>query len=209
MSYVVKEIFYSLQGEGVRAGTAALFLRFAGCNLKCSFKTHGFDCDTRWDGGKKMSLDEIIDCLAKEGYQRGPLEGCTIQWVVLTGGEPGLQVDADLVDRLHEEDYAVAIETNGTVNLDILKTAFDWITVSPKVPEEEVKQLEAHEVKYVMMDARPLPEPACMADHYLLSPKTYPVIGVSQVALKHCIKLVKENPRWRLSMQQHKIWDIQ
>src|SRR5690606_16763260 len=92
-SYTINEIFHSLQGEGVRAGTANLFLRFTGCNETCRVETHGFDCDTEFASGRKMTLDEII----AEFRQIGP----KTDWITLTGGEPGLQVDRTLIDGLH------------------------------------------------------------------------------------------------------------
>src|SRR3954464_3724428 len=105
--YRVNEIFYSLQGEGVRAGTPNLFLRFARCNLACRAETHGFDCDTEFESGRRMTLPEILEEI------RNLSAAC--RWVVLTGGEPALQVDGDLIDALHGAGYQLAIETNGSV----------------------------------------------------------------------------------------------
>ncbi|MES1244444.1 MAG: 7-carboxy-7-deazaguanine synthase QueE, partial [Acidobacteriota bacterium] len=118
-AYVVNEIFYSLQGEGVRAGTPNLFLRLSRCNLACAVETHGFDCDTEFESGRRLTLEEIVAEL------RQLSEAC--DWIVLTGGEPALQVDREMVDGLHAAGYRLAIETNGSVELP---PGLDWITVS-------------------------------------------------------------------------------
>ncbi|HEY0554856.1 MAG TPA: 7-carboxy-7-deazaguanine synthase QueE, partial [Thermoanaerobaculia bacterium] len=107
--YLVNEIFYSLQGEGVRAGTPNLFLRLSRCNLACKVETHGFDCDTEFESGRWMTLPEIL------GEFRELSASC--DWVILTGGEPALQVDRELIDVLHAAGYKLAIETNGSFAL--------------------------------------------------------------------------------------------
>ncbi len=195
-TYRVNEIFYSLQGEGVRAGTAALFLRLAGCNLHCTQATHGFDCDTDWRTGRPMTAGQIVQAL------RAASADCS--WVVLTGGEPGLQADAALIEALHAAGLRLAVETNGTV---ALPPGFDWITVSPKVPEEQLAQRSADEVKYVMSAGMPLPQSTVRADHYLLSP-AFRGGRIDPDALAWCIRLVREHPRWRLSCQLHRFWNI-
>src|SRR5215207_8499296 len=101
-TYVVNEIFYSLQGEGVRAGTPNLFLRLSRCNLACTVETHGFDCDTEFESGRRMTIDEILADF------KALSESC--DWVILTGGEPALQTDRELIDRLHAAGYKLAIE---------------------------------------------------------------------------------------------------
>jgi organic radical activating enzyme len=197
VSYWVNEVFLSLQGEGVRAGTAAVFVRFRGCNLRCTMATHGFDCDTDFEDGRGYTLGELRDAVVQVA------QGC--RWVVLTGGEPGLQVDRDLVAVLREAGFALAIETNGTV--DVSGLALDWVTVSPKVPEHRVQQMHADEVKYTMTAGQALPVPRCSADYQLLSPAH---VGAqpSLAALAWCVELVLHNPGWRLSTQQHKAWSI-
>jgi 7-carboxy-7-deazaguanine synthase len=194
--YLVNEIFYSLQGEGIRAGTANLFLRFARCNLACTAETHGFDCDTEFASGRSISMDEILEELAALS------ERC--RWVVLTGGEPGLQVDRELVDALHGAGYRLAIETNGSV---ALPEGLDWVTVSPKVAEHAIRQRRAHEVKYVRGHGQAVPQTVVEAEHYLISP-AFDGEEVDPRALAWCIRLVKENPPWQLSVQQHKLWKV-
>ncbi len=194
--YRVNEIFYSLQGEGVRAGTPNLFLRFSRCNLECRVETHGFDCDTEFESGRSMTLPEIV------AEMRSLSAEC--RWVILTGGEPALQVDAELIDRFHGEGYSLAIETNGSVELP---PGLDWITVSPKVAEHAIRQRRAHEVKYVRGYGQGIPKTVVEAEHYLVSP-AFDGPEVDRRTLDWCIRLCRENPPWRLSVQQHKLWSV-
>jgi 7-carboxy-7-deazaguanine synthase len=194
--YLVNEIFYSLQGEGVRAGTPNLFLRLSRCNLACKVETHGFDCDTEFESGRWMAPAEILE----EFRQLSPACG----WVILTGGEPALQVDRELIDALHAAGYKLAIETNGSFPLP---EGIDWITVSPKVAEHALRQRRADEVKYVRGYGQAVPKTAVEADHYLISP-AFEGAEVDPRTLDWCIRLCKENPPWRLSVQQHKLWRV-
>lgn len=195
-TYRINEIFYSLQGEGVRAGTANLFLRFSKCNLTCKVETHGFDCDTEFESGRDLALDEIL------AEFRALSPAC--RWVILTGGEPALQVDAELIDALHAAGYQLAIETNGTF---ALPPGIDWITVSPKVAEHAIRQRTAHEVKYVRGHGQAIPQTVVTAEHFLISP-AFAGDRVDPRALAWCLRLVEENPTWRLSIQQHKVWGV-
>lgn len=210
-SYVLNECFYSLQGEGVRAGTANVFVRFAGCNLKCRVEPGplspgGFDCDTEFTSGVQLDAAHLVaailtalpPALRAIEHHRGV-------GVIFTGGEPGLQLDAPLVQAVREEGFYTAIETNGTV--DVTDLGLDWITVSPKVAEHALRQLSATEVKYVRHAGQGIPKPAIAATHYLLSPAAGPE-GVDPEALTWCLALCKAHPRWRLSVQQHKSWRI-
>lgn len=194
--YSVNEIFFSLQGEGVRAGTPNLFLRLSGCNQTCVVESHGFDCDTEFVSGRKMTALEIVAEL------RALSEDCG--WVVVTGGEPALQLDAPLVAALHEAGFKLAVETNGSISLP---DGVDWITVSPKVAEHAVRQLVADEVKYVRGYGQGIPKTVVKARHYVISP-AFDGPRLERRTLEWCIKLVKENPPWRLSVQQHKIWNV-
>jgi organic radical activating enzyme len=194
--YTINEIFYSLQGEGVRAGTANLFLRFTGCNETCRLETHGFDCDTEFASGRKMTLEQIV------AEFRALAPGC--EWVVLTGGEPALQVDRELIDALHAAGYRLAIETNGSIELP---AGLDWITVSPKVAEHAIRQRFAHEVKYVRGYGQGIPRTVVQAKHRLISP-AFDGDRLDPRALEWCIRLVKDHPDWRLSIQMHKAWRI-
>jgi 7-carboxy-7-deazaguanine synthase len=194
--YAVNEIFYSLQGEGVRAGTPNLFLRFAGCNLACRQETHGFDCDTEFVSSRKMTIDEITTELHDLSSD--------CKWIILTGGEPGLQLEAELLNNLHLLGYKLAIETNGSI---ALPDGLDWITVSPKVAEHAIRQRTAHEVKYVRGYGQGIPKTVVEAEHYLISP-AFNGADLDGKTLDWCIRLVKENPPWRLSVQQHKWWSV-
>jgi len=219
-TYQVNEVFYSIQGEGMKQGTPMLFLRFSGCNLTCAKDGEaGFDCDTEFVSGRKMDLRDINGALAEAVRDSG-----TPEWVLLTGGEPGLQVDAPLIEMLRGVGFKVAIETNGTI---ALPDGIEWVCVSPKSAEHTIRQRRASEVKYVRNVGQGIPRPACTADHKLISPAfrtlTRWVSAPSDDpahalevhhhepepgALEWCIRLVKENPSWRLSVQQHKLWGV-
>lgn len=200
-TYMVNEIFYSLQGEGLRAGTANFFLRFTGCNMRCAVEEGpkspgGFDCDTEFESGLKMTIDEIVDTM------RGLNDTC--RWVVCTGGEPGLQAKEDFVDGMHARGFKLAIETNGSVALE---GEWDWITVSPKVAEHAIRQTFADEVKYVRGYKQAIPKTVVEASAKLISP-AFDGLTLDQRALEWCVNLVKENPSWQLSLQTHKFLRI-
>jgi len=195
-TYRVNEIFYSLQGEGVRAGTPNLFLRFSKCNLACSQETHGFDCDTEFESGRRVSAEEIVEELRRLSAD--------CRWIVLTGGEPALQLDEELIAALRAAGYRLAIETNGSVELP---PGLDWVTVSPKVAEHAIRQRTADEVKYVRGYGQGIPETVVAAEHLLVSP-AFDGDELDRRTLDWCIRLVEENPPWRLSVQQHKGWGV-
>lgn len=215
-TYMVNEIFYSLQGEGIRAGEPSIFLRFTGCNLRCAMEAGplspgGFNCDTEFMSGTRMTGIDIMRRMDKIG------RGC--KWVVCTGGEPLLQLDTDLCGLLHNADYKIAVETNGTqpVPTSMEPTAFgegeepwsmvDWITVSPKVAEHCIVQRDAHEVKYVRAYGQGIPRTVVVAQNYLISPALEAGI-LTKETLDWCIKLCLDNPPWRLSVQQHQLWKV-
>ena len=218
--YQLNEIFLSLQGEGIRAGTTNVFVRFAGCNQTCSVESHGFDCDTEFVSGVRMSGEELVAEAARLWETEGPGFGEEAGWVVLTGGEPALQLDVSLLLALRER-FKVAVETNGSKRLPLESgggklydpdlrssyTLFDWITVSPKVAEHAIRQLVADEVKYVRAHGQGIPRTRVRAEYKLLSP-AWTSAGVQPGDLAHCIDLVKHNPPWRLSLQQHKLWGV-
>lgn len=191
-----------MQGEGVRAGTLNHFVRFTGCNLRCSVDNPEpnaqFDCDTEWVSGRKMTAAEII------AFMQDLNPKC--KNIIFTGGEPGLQLDKELVDALHADGYYLAIETNGTI--DVTGLGLDWITVSPKVAEHVMRCPKSSELKYVRHHGQGIPKPSTQADHYLISPAFDGTFELDQKVLKWCIGLIKENPEWRLSVQQHKQWRV-
>ena len=203
MSYAVKEMFLTLQGEGVQAGRRAVFVRFAGCNLwsgreddragaVCKF------CDTDFVGGERMTAPEIAakasDLWGNAREQR---------FLFVTGGEPLLQADWDLVATLHRFDFMVAAETNGTIEANPL---FDWITVSPKAGVE-LKQRKGDELKLVYPQVGA--EPDRFADlkfaHRFIQPMDGPDREANtKAAVQYCL----DHPGWRLSLQTHKILGI-
>ena len=211
--FTVNEVFYSVQGEGVRAGTPNVFVRFSGCNLTCTKDGEaGFDCDTEFTSGRALELDELMQEVMRtlrEQHVEEP-DGC---WVILTGGEPGLQTTRELVEAFHHANMRVAIETNGTVELP---PNIDWVCVSPKSAEHTLRVKRADEVKYVRHYGQGIPRPSVSSTHKVLSPAFESLVTPSggvvhqphAGALAWCIQLVKENPEWRLSVQQHKSWGV-
>ncbi|MBR4388338.1 MAG: radical SAM protein [Prevotella sp.] len=192
----VNEIFYSLQGEGFHTGTPAVFVRFSGCNLMCAF------CDTEHDTYEDLSEEEIVDRVA-----------CyPAQMVVITGGEPALQLTESLVDKLHQENLFVAVETNGTMPLP---QNIDWITLSPKqlfVGEKgRVVLPYADEVK-VIFDGKHSPYEmlgSIDTDNLFLQPCDTGNKQQNAEIIAQCVDFVKQNPEWRLSLQTHKLIGIQ
>ena len=206
MTYTVKEIFYTLQGEGANAGRAAVFCRFSGCNLwsgreedrsraVCQF------CDTDFvgtgpDGGRFATAHDLADSIARAW--RG--DACGSRLVVCTGGEPLLQLDQPLIDELHDRGFTVAIETNGTRPAP---ATIDWICVSPKAGAELV-QRSGSELKlvYPQSGARPEEFEDLSFDHFFLQPMDGPRTDENtRLAIDYCMS----HPRWRLSVQTHKI----
>jgi 7-carboxy-7-deazaguanine synthase len=209
VSYVVKEVFLTLQGEGANSGRAAVFCRFAGCNLwsgreadrpsaQCRF------CDTDFVGidgtlgGRYASADALADCIARQ-WQGG--EGG--RFVVLTGGEPLLQVDASLIQALHDRGFTIAVETNGTI---APPAGLDWICVSPKAGAE-LRIQSGHELKLVYPQADAPPEAFCdlAFDQFSLQPMDGPARADNTArATEYCLR----HPQWRLSLQSHKFIGI-
>lgn len=210
MSYAVKERFLTLQGEGVHAGRRAVFVRFAGCNLWSGLERDRATaicqfCDTDFvgmdgeGGGRFQTADDLATAVAATwGDDRES------RFVVLTGGEPMLQVDQALIDALHAEGFFIAIESNGT--LEVPRT-IDWICISPKAQSETV-QRSGDELKLVWpqddSDWRDME--GWDFSNLLLQPKdaiTDP--AASQTHLEQAIAFVQAHPKWRLSLQTHKI----
>ena len=206
--YWVNEMFYSLQGEGMRAGMANVFVRFKGCNLVCSMEASdvspgGFDCDTEFESGIKMTGDDVVLGATRTADAGGYVTGR--RNVIFTGGEPGLQLDADLVDRFKDAGWHTSIETNGSI--DVSGLGLDFICVSPKVAEHAIRQETADEVRYVRGAGQGIPKPKCKATHQLLSP-AFNGLTIDMEAVRWCMDLVKANPDWKLSVQLHKVWNV-
>lgn len=209
MTYSVKEIFYTLQGEGRRAGRPAVFCRFAGCNLwsgregdrsaaVCQFCDTDFVGTDGTLGGKFLTPALLADLIAEQWPS-----GQGHRYVVLTGGEPLLQVDVALVDALHERDFEIAVETNGSIETP---AGIDWICVSPKAGAPWV-QRRGNELKLAYPQSGLLPDAIVDAqfEHYLLQPIDGPLLaGNTEAAISYC----QSHPRWCLSTQTHKILKI-
>ena len=206
MSYAVKETFLTLQGEGVQSGSRAVFLRFAGCNLwsgreadrasaQCNF------CDTDFvgtdgpGGGKFADPDSLADHV--EGLWGDQREG---RLVVVTGGEPMLQLDEALVGALHERGFRIAVESNGTLEAT---PGIDWLCISPKAGTEIV-QREGDELKLVWPQEGIEPAELESWDfrHFLVQPMD---CAAKKEAMDAAIALAMERPKWRLTLQAHKV----
>lgn len=210
MAYSVKEIFYTLQGEGTHAGRPAVFCRFAGCNLwtgreedraraVCKF------CDTDFVGtnGERGGKYSTASALADVVSAAWPAPARQGRFVVLTGGEPLLQVDASLLDALHEAHFEVAIETNGTLEVP---AGVDWVCVSPKGGSDLIAR-RGHELKLVFPQADARPEEFEHLDfaHFYLQPMDGPLrIENTDLAIQFCMS----HPKWKLSLQTHKLLGI-
>lgn len=196
VTYRINDIFYSLQGEGRWAGTPAIFIRFSGCNLKCPF------CDTNFQYHIELTSRQIAD--------RAKQLSSDCNFVVLTGGEPSLQIDTELLDMLRRNNYKIAIETNGTHELP--KEGIDWVTVSPKnqyVDNGELVLASANEVKVVFSGLPFTFNSNIVADNYYLQPcDTGDSIKNAQIT-SECVEYIKQHPKWKLSLQQQKILNIE
>ena len=210
MTYAVKEIFYTLQGEGIQAGRPAVFCRFAGCNLwsgrevdrataTCAF------CDTDFIGtdGLGGGKFETATALASAIETTWAAQDARGRLVVLTGGEPLLQVDAPLIAALHERGFEIAVETNGTIRPP---PGLDWICVSPKAGAP-LELVAGDEIKLVYPQAGAEPRRFEELDfkNFLLQPMDGPAREANTAAaVAYCLA----NPRWRLSLQTHKFLGI-
>ncbi len=210
MTYAVKEIFLTLQGEGVHTGRRAVFLRFAGCNLWsgrevdraeaiCTFCDTDFVGTDGLDGGKYATAAELARTVAELW---GAASGGK-PYVVITGGEPMLQLDAALIDALHFHSFEIGVESNGTL---LAPAGIDWLCISPKAGSLVV-QRAGNELKLVW------PQPGSDWQemqgwdfaHFLIQPMDGPMLAENRAA---CVDFILENPHWRLSTQTHKILGI-
>ncbi len=219
MTYTVKEIFYTLQGEGAQTGRVAVFCRFSGCNLwsgreedrsraVCQF------CDTDFvgvgpEGGRFTSANELADAIdrcwtggmeAGSGKREAESGTAERKFVVCTGGEPLLQLNEPLIDELHRRGFEVAVETNGTRPAP---TTLDWICVSPKAGAPFV-QTSGNELKLVYPQQNAPPEKFSGLDfqHFFLQPMDGPDVAANtERAIEYCLR----HPQWRLSIQTHKL----
>ncbi|KQN06380.1 7-carboxy-7-deazaguanine synthase [Sphingomonas sp. Leaf25] len=207
MTYSVKEMFLTLQGEGVHAGRRAVFVRFAGCNLWtgrevdraraiCRF------CDTDFVGTDGVGGGKFVDANALAQAVIGHWDGdAARRFVVLTGGEPMLQVDDALVDALHAAGFTIAIESNGTI---AVHPGIDWVCISPKAGSDVV-QRHGDELKLVWPQAGI--DPVALEDWDFANHLIQPMDAAGQEAAnrKAAVALAMARPRWRLSLQTHKL----
>ena len=206
MTYAVKELFLTLQGEGAQTGRRAVFLRFSGCNLwsgreadraaaVCTFCDTDFVGTDGHGGGKFADAKTLADATVETWG-----EALRHRLVVCTGGEPLLQLDAALVSALHERGFEIAIETNGT---QVAPPGIDWICVSPKA-DAPLKLTRGNELKLVFPQALAMPErfEALDFEHFFLQPMDGPARAENtRAAIAYCL----QHPRWRLGLQTHKV----
>ena len=211
MSYAVKEIFYTLQGEGAQTGRAAVFCRFAGCNLWSGRESDRASaicqfCDTDFvgvngpGGGRFDTAEDLAEAIVA---QWPPEHASGTRFVVCTGGEPLLQIDRELIDALHVHEFEIAVETNGTI---AAPAGLDWICVSPKAGAPLV-QTSGDELKLVFPQANAMPENFEVLGfrNFFLQPMDGPMREANtQTALQYCMA----HPKWRLSLQIHKLLGI-
>ncbi len=194
--YKVNEIFYSLQGEGRWTGHPAVFVRMSGCNLKCSF------CDTNHAEGVLMGADAIAAAVRDFGARH----------VVITGGEPTLQIDGNLLSRLKAANLFVQIETNGSIDVsDDVLNCIDWVTCSPKQATVRIRKINELKVVYESPN-QDMNRFARLAQRYDALPYLQPCdvgdVVSNRARLNAAIDYVKLHPEWTLSLQTHKLIDI-
>jgi 7-carboxy-7-deazaguanine synthase len=211
MSYAIKEIFYTLQGEGAQTGRPAVFCRFAGCNLwsgreqdrssaVCKFCDTDFADTNGRDGGHFASAEALAAAIERQWPANSENSN---RFVVCTGGEPLLQLDEEMIDALHDCSFEIAVETNGTI---AAPEGLDWICVSPKAGAG-LKQCRGDELKliYPQSGVEPAQFEELAFRHFYLQPMDGPERELNTtLALAYCL----EHPRWRLSLQTHKVLGI-
>lgn len=199
MKLAVSETFYSIQGEGARAGEASFFIRLQGCKAKGACYVAGVRCDTEFESGKELTLDDLLVLL----------KFAKAEWIVWTGGEPLDQLNAEAVSFFSQRGYKQALETSGLHPLPD-GVFFDHVTVSPKVAEHVLAKnfpQGVHELRYVRHSGQDIPRPAIQAVHYFISPH-FNGATIDAGNLRHCMDLVLANPKWRLSVQLHKLLQV-
>jgi organic radical activating enzyme len=213
----VSEVFYSLQGEGGRAGEASVFVRLSGCSAKYACAESGVVCDTEFESGKEYSTKELELEMIEACLRAAPGVGSGRPWIVWTGGEPTDQLTPEIIGEFRALGWEHhALETSGVRAMDLLlASVLDWITVSPKVAEHilarhfpwtETRPLE--ELRYVRHAGQPgVPLPVLKASNYYLSPHS-DGFTINKANVVHCVKLCLNNPMWKMSVQQHKQWVI-
>ena len=190
MNLKVKEIFYSLQGEGGRQGEASIFVRLSGCNLHCDF------CDTDFSGGEDMTCEQILS----------QIQHFPCQWIIWTGGEPTLQLTDECLQFFRQAGYRQAIESNGS---NPLSSLLDYMVISPKSPTNNARKINPRidELRLPVRENDDIPpiESLPQAKHYFLSPIFSENPSETNANIDYCIQQIMQNPQWRLSLQVHKL----
>lgn len=199
MKLQISEIFYSLQGEGARAGSANIFIRTQGCKAANACYAMGIKCDTEFESGKELNVEELLTICDEIAP--------SCKNIIWTGGEPAQQLTPEIVKAFKDAGYYQAIETSGLLPVC---DGIDYIVVSPKVAEHVIKKnfpKGVQELRYVRHKGQSIPQPSVQADRYYISPHSDGWdINTENVA--HCISLCLANPIWSLSVQQHKLWNV-
>ena len=200
----VSELFYSIQGEGARAGTANVFVRLQGCKAQHACFASGIRCDTEFESGREWSLEGLTQAIGEFGCKN----------IIWTGGEPAQQLTQEIVQHFADLGYYQAIETSGLFQVP---SNLDYVVVSPKVAEHVVEKNfgldrktpsgSIDELRYVRHKGQEIPQPSVTAEHMYISPHS-DGYDINTDNLKHCIALVKANPEWKLSVQTHKLWRV-
>lgn len=195
----ISEIFYSLQGEGMRTGRPTIFIRLSGCKAKNACYALGIRCDTEFESGKDYTNTELLNWIKQNA---GDCKEIT--W---TGGEPTDQLLVTDIAFFKARGFYQTIETSG---LNPVPDGIDFISISPKVADHVIKKNfpdQVGEIRYVRHKGQDIPEPSITAQYYYLSPHS-DGFDINAENLKHCIDLCIANPKWSLSVQDHKLWKV-
>lgn len=192
----VNEIFYSIQGEGMNTGRAAVFIRLSGCNLKCPF------CDTDFSKSEEMTVEQITDEVCRIA------KSC--RFVVITGGEPTIQDCVPLIDTLQRVGFTVAMESNGTRRAPY---NVNWLTISPKAPfldgeAAKIRHLHCDELKLVFDGVHEPYDYGITAKYYYLQPCDTGDKATNEIIIAQCVEYIKNHPQWKLSLQTQKILNV-
>ena len=202
MKLNVNEIFYSLQGEGSRAGEASLFVRLQGCSAKHACYKSGVICDTEFESGSEMNLTDIVMIAMDNGTR----------WITWSGGEPTDQLTVEAIQFFSDAGYKQSIECSG---IKQPPENIDWIVLSPKIAEHAILKkwntfengYHCDELRWVRHSGQSIPNTKIKAKEYFISPH-FDGFEMNDDNLKHCIQLCLDNPEWKLSVQNHKSWSI-
>lgn len=192
----ISEIFYSIQGEGNRVGSANIFIRTQGCKAKNACYQMGIKCDTEFESGREYSIEELYNEIKQYNCKN----------IIWTGGEPAQQLTDEIIEYFKNKGFYQCIETSGLFPVSEL---LDYIVVSPKVAEHVIKKNfnRVNELRYVRHKGQEIPSPSIEADNYFISPHS-DGFTLNFENMKHCLNLVKTNPKWRISIQMHKIYSV-